>query len=149
HRLESFHGAVADSLPLDSARWHKRGLDTPTLRGADPTAMNLIWSHLGDKDRAIRYAARVALEWQPAVWWEQKALDERDPRKSIAALVALARVSNKDPFHRKPSDPPPDPALQGRILAALDRIEWSKLGNDDRLDVTRAYALAFTRLGRP
>ena len=149
HRLESFHGAVADSLPPDAARWQKRGLDTPTLRGADPTAMNLIWSYLGDKDRAIRYAARVALEWQPSVGWEQKALDEKDARKSIAALVALARVSSKDQFHRKPSDPQPDPQLQGRILGALDRIEWSKLGHSDRLDLTRAYTLAFTRLGRP
>ena len=32
----------------------------------------------------------------------------------IAALVALARVSGKDELHRKPTDPTPDPALQGQ-----------------------------------
>ncbi len=149
HQLESFHGHVADKLPPDAERWHKRGFDTLTLRGADPDALNLIWQHLGDKDRAIRYAARVALEWQPAVWWEPRALEEKNPRKAIAALVALARVSAKDEFHRKPTDPKPDPQLQGRILSALNRVEWSKQGNADRLDLTRAYALAFTRLGRP
>src|SRR5262249_44660242 len=31
----------------------------------------------------------------------------------------------------------------------LDRIDWSKLGQSDRLDLMRAYTLAFTRLGRP
>ena len=149
HRLESFHGHVAGKLPRDAARWYKRGFDTGTLNGPDPAAMNLIWRYLGDKDRAIRYAARVALEWQPAYWWEQRALEETNPRKTIAALVALARVSNKDVFHRKPTDPKPDTELQGRILAALDRIEWSKLGNSDQLDLMRAYTLAFTRLGQP
>src|SRR6266498_3038623 len=67
----------------------------------------------------------------------------------IAVLVVLVCVSGKDALHRKPTDPPPDAALQGRLLAALDRIEWSKLSNGDRLDLMRAYALAFTRLGHP
>ncbi|HYT61544.1 MAG TPA: c-type cytochrome [Haliangiales bacterium] len=125
HKLESFHG-------------HK-----------DPHAVKEAWPHLADKDRALRYAARVALEWQDPAEWREKALGEKDPRTAIAALVALARVSGKDEFHRKPTDPPPDAALQGRLLAALDRIEWSKLSNGDRLDLMRAYALAFTRLGHP
>ena len=85
------------------------------------------WPYLGDQDRAIRYAARIAVEWQDPSQWRQKALGESDPRKAIAALVALARVSGKDEPHRKPTDPRPDPALQGRILAALDAIDWSRL----------------------
>ncbi len=31
----------------------------------------------------------------------------------------------------------------------MERIGWSKLSNDERLDLMRAYALAFTRLGHP
>ena len=125
HKLESFHGRQ------------------------DPKTVQAAWPYLGDKDRALRYAARIALEWQDPAGWREKALNEKDSRTAIPALVALARVSSKDPFHRKPTDPKPDTALQGRILAALDRIEWSKLGNSDRLDYMRAYTLAFTRLGRP
>jgi putative heme-binding domain-containing protein len=108
-----------------------------------------VWPYLGDEDRAIRYAARIALEWQDPAEWRQKALSEPDPRKAIAALVALARVSGKDEPHRKPTDPAPDPALRGRILAALDAIDWSRLDRADRVDLLRAYSLAFTRLGRP
>ncbi|HVK59094.1 MAG TPA: c-type cytochrome, partial [Candidatus Kapabacteria bacterium] len=47
------------------------------------------------------------------------------------------------------TDPKPDAALQGQIIEALDRIEWKKLNEQERLDLVRAYSLAFTRLGRP
>jgi len=115
----------------------------------DSSAVKEVWPHLDDKDRAVRYAARVALEWQDVGDWREKALNEKNPRTAIAALVALARVSSKDQFHRKPADPQPDPALQGRILTALDRIDWSKLNHNEQLDLVRAYTLAFTRLGKP
>lgn len=115
----------------------------------DPKAVKEAWSHLDDEDRALRFAARIALEWQDPSEWREKALKEKDSRKSVAALVALARVSSKDEFHRKETDPKPNPALQGQILAALDRIEWRKLDDQERLDLLRAYSLAFTRLGKP
>ena len=132
----------------NSALLARRGLEG--FHGhKDSKAVRAAWPHLKSADRALRYAARIAIEWQDPAEWREKALNEKDPRTAIAGLVALARVSNKDQFHRKPSDPQPDHGLQGRILAALDRIEWSKLGDDDRLDLMRAYALAFTRLGGP
>jgi hypothetical protein len=116
----------------------------------DPKAIKAAWPHLDDKDRAIRYAARIALEWQDPSEWTEKALKEKNPRKAIAALVALSRVSSRDPAHRAPSDPAPDKALQARILEALDRIDWNDLDQDqDRLDLLRAYSLAFTRFGQP
>ncbi|HXG48416.1 MAG TPA: c-type cytochrome [Methylomirabilota bacterium] len=124
-RLESFHGRQ------------------------DPAAIKEAWKFLDSEDRALRFAARVALEWQDPAAWRDKALTEKNPRAAIAALVALARVSSKDQFHRKEGDPKPDPALQGRMLAALDRIAWKKLSEAERLDLMRAYALTFTRLGPP
>jgi hypothetical protein len=105
--------------------------------------------YLDDKDRALRFAARTALEWQDASEWREKALKEKNPGVAIASLVALLRVSNRDQFHRKPSDPQPDSALQGEIVAALDRIDWNKLEDQDRLDLLRAYSLRFIRLGKP
>ena len=112
-------------------------------------AVEAVWPYLGDKDRAIRYAARVALEWQDPAQWQRKALSEPDPRKAIAALVALARVSGRDEPHRKPTDPAPEPALRARMLRALDAIDWSHLTSPDRVDLLRAYSLVFLRLGRP
>lgn len=131
-----------------SARAKRRHLET-YHGGVVVAPMKEIWPYLGDKDRSLRFAARIALEWQNVSDWEQKALDEKNPRRSIAALAALARVSSKDQFHRKPTDKSPDTQLQSRILASLDRIDWKKLENEDRLDLLRAYSLAFTRLGPP
>src|SRR5205823_3692254 len=69
HRLESFHGH------------------------ADAQAVDAAWPYLEDPDRAIRYAARIALEWQDPAQWRERALSERNSRRAIAALVALARAS--------------------------------------------------------
>jgi putative heme-binding domain-containing protein len=124
-RLESFHG-------------HR-----------DAKAIETVWPHLADSDRAIRFAARTALEWQDPSQWRDRALNEKDPRKTIAAIVALARVSGKDELHRQSTDPKPDAGLQSKMLAALDRIDWSKLAHQDRLDLLRAYSLVFIRLGPP
>lgn len=125
HKLEAFHGRK------------------------DPAAVKTVWPYLSDQDRALRYAARIALEWQDVSQWREKALKEKDARKAIAALVALARVSGTDKIHHKPNDPAPDPVLRAEVLAALDKISWRKLAPSDRIDLLRAYCLALIRLDRP
>jgi len=125
HKLEAFHG-------------HKY-----------PAAVSTVWRYLSNSDRALRFAARIALEWQDPSEWREKALTETEPRKAIAALVALIRVSGKDKIHRKDTDPEPDPSLRTRILEALGRIGWSGLQDADRIDLLRAYSLALIRLDRP
>jgi putative heme-binding domain-containing protein len=115
----------------------------------DPEAVATVWPYLGDPDRAIRFAARTALEWQDAAEWRDRALGERSPRSAIAALVALARVSGKDSIHRADTVALADPVLQTRLIGALNRLAWPALGIGDRLDLLRAYALVFTRLGPP
>jgi putative heme-binding domain-containing protein len=119
------------------------------VRRVAARAVQTIWPYLSDNDRAIRFAARVALEWQDPAQWRERALAERDPRRAIAALVALARTSGKDEWHRDASVPTSDGVLQERMLAALNRIAWPSLSPADRLDVLRAYSLTFTRLGPP
>jgi hypothetical protein len=126
HRLEAFHGKK------------------------DPAAINIVWPFLGDWDRGTRYAARTALEWQDPTLWREKALAETDPRRTIAAIASLARVSGRDEYHTPPGTAPNrDKALQNRMFAALDRIDWNQLTYQDKLDLLRAYQLVMIRLGQP
>jgi hypothetical protein len=115
----------------------------------DPAAIATVWPFLSDPDRALRYAARIALEWQDTSQWRDKALTEKDARKAIAAITALARLSGKDEIHRKDTDPAPDPGLRARMLEALDNIVWAGLNQSDRIDLLRAYSLVFIRVGKP
>jgi putative heme-binding domain-containing protein len=125
HKLEKYHGTE------------------------DAHAVKEVWPYLGSSDRAMRFAARVALEWQPVETWQDRALAEKDLEASITALIALVRSSAKDQFHHKPEDKAVDPALEGKVLASLDRISFSKLTHNQQLELMRAYALTFIRLGKP
>jgi putative heme-binding domain-containing protein len=115
----------------------------------EPRAVETAWPCLGHPDRYIRFAARVALEWQDPSQWRERALRETDAPTALTALLALARVSARDQFHRQPGDPAPDPALRGQLLTALERMDWQKLTAAQRVDLLRVYSVTFTRLGRP
>ncbi len=124
HELEAFHGKQ------------------------DARALQLAWPQLDNEDRFIRWAARVAVEHQPAANWTQRALNEKNPGRQVAALLALTRVTGIDPLHRKPSDAPVDKAMQVKILAALAKIDWTKLTHDERLTLVRTYEICFVRFGQ-
>ena len=118
------------------------GADLRTLRhkleamhGSSGGDLDFIFANLGHSDRFIRYAARIALEFQPIDSWRQRALSETDTRAAITALMALARQG-------EPSDT--EAALQ-----SLDRIDLTALSASDQLALLRAYSLVFTRLGDP
>src|SRR5262249_16700066 len=115
----------------------------------DPAAINAVWNYLGSQDSALRYAARTSLEFQDQTLWRDRALSETDPRRSMAAVTALARVNGRDDFTRTQSDPAPDKALQTRMVAALDRIDWYSLNYQEQLDLLRCYSLVFLREGPP
>jgi glucose/arabinose dehydrogenase len=115
----------------------------------DPAAVSAVWPFLGDSDRALRYAARTALEWQDQARWRDRALAETDPRRAIGVVASLARLNGKDEYFTAPDSPAPDRALQQQLLATLGRIDWGMLPYQDKLDLLRAYTLVFTRLGKP
>src|SRR5262249_21886480 len=102
HSLEAFHGRQ------------------------DPKAVDAAWPYLGHEDRFIRYAARVAIEHQDPKTWQARALAEKDPARSLAALLALVRATMQDPFHhpRREGDPVPGAELKVPVLEALDRLAW-------------------------
>jgi putative heme-binding domain-containing protein len=118
---------------------------------ADDAAIEAAWPNLDHEDRFIRFAARVAIEHQDPKTWQQRALKETDPARSIQALLALVRATGQDPFHhpRKPGDPVPGAALKGSILESLARIDWEKLSASQRLDLVRVYGVLFNRMDWP
>lgn len=108
-RLEAFHGKPA------------------------PDGIETAWQHLGSKDRFIRYAARIAVESQPVEQWQTRAIEESDPDKSLAALLALARVGGT--------------SVQQDLIASLGRLE--DLDERQQLEALRILQLSLTRQGRP
>ncbi|MBI3882145.1 MAG: heme-binding protein [Verrucomicrobia bacterium] len=116
---------------------------------ADAKAVGTAWRYLGDPDRFIRWAARTAIEWQPVATWADQALKEKDAAMQLEALLALARVTGIDPQHRKPTDAPVDRAMGAKILGALEKLNWKKLTNEQRIALVRTYEICFVRFGQP
>ncbi len=116
---------------------------------ADPKAVATAWPYLAHADRSIRYAARVAVEFQDPATWRDKALAETNPQAALEALLALTRVGAADPAHRTAESPRPDPALAAQILGALGRIDFAGLDYARKLDEVRVLGVLFNRFGRP
>jgi len=136
----SHPGAVADAVAI------KRAADAEAARRlrheleafhgkADAKAVDVAWPHLASRDRFIRFAARVAIESQPVEQWQQRALDEQDPDRSLAALLALARVGGS--------------SVQHELLDALDRLKEAPLDERQQLEALRVLEISFTRQGHP
>lgn len=125
HALEAFHGVQ------------------------DPKAIAAAWPHLDDADRFIRYAARTALEHQPADSWAEKALTEKDSGKQVEALLALARITGTCPQHRTKATPPVDTEMRAKLLNAITAIDPSTLNATEKLTLVRTTQIILNRFGRP
>jgi putative heme-binding domain-containing protein len=118
HKLEAFHGKQ-DAKALDAA-----------------------WQNLGSDDRALRYAARIAVESQPVANWKKRASGEnltvnpvRQPQGPLTALLALARSGARED--------------QPALLAALERLPLDALSEEQQLTKLRVLEVCFARQGRP
>lgn len=100
-----------------------------------PNAVNIVWEHLDSKDRAMRFAARTAIEKQPVDSWADKAIRESNPVSKTAALLSLARLGEKK--HQ-----------QGAVRSLLE-LNYRELDLQTRFDLLRAHALVFIRLAPP
>src|SRR6185295_16640893 len=132
HKLESFH------------------------RRMDDVAVSFAWDYLNSQDRYLRYAARVAIEWQPISQWQEKALAETRPTAAINALVGLIRANAQSPTENYPTNSQTkieykiqDTQLGARIIEALNRLNLKSLSEEQLLEACRAYGLCFIRLGKP
>ncbi|MBI5802472.1 MAG: c-type cytochrome [Verrucomicrobia bacterium] len=116
------------------ARALRRKLETYHGK-ADPKALDFIWPHLNSPDRAIRFAARIALEAQPVTSWQTRALAEKAPDAGLASLLALARLGGK--------------SAQDECLRALGKWPLASLPERQQLDKLRVIQVSIARNGLP
>ena len=114
-----------------------------------PKAIEVAWPHLASKDRFIRWAARIAIEHQPLESWLQKALSETNSATQVEAILAAARVGGVCPSLRNDASPAVDTALGSKLVAAMEKIDWSKLPADRQLTYVRTIEIILNRFGRP
>jgi putative heme-binding domain-containing protein len=111
HSLESYHGR------------------------SDARAIAPSIAHLGHPDRAIRFAARIALEHQTLELWREQALAVTQPRAIITAAYALARCGSQQD--------------QAALVSQLQSLDFASLPVATQLEFLRALELVWLRLGAP
>ena len=115
----------------------------------DPAAVAKAWPHLAHADRAIRWAARIAVEHQPVETWADRALAERDPAIQVEALLALAHSTGVCPPHRNADTPSVDTVRGAALLAAWSKLDRTKLDAARQLTHLRLLEIVLNRFGRP
>jgi len=133
---ESVAPVDGKDLPGAELRALRHKIEELHRAGADPvTAVPFLWPHLAHADRHIRYAARVALEHIDPKQWQDRLFAEQNPLSSVHGAVALARQGDK--------------ALQEKLVATLERVDFAKLDEPAQLGLLRAWQLVFIRMGEP
>ena len=98
----------------------------------DSGKIGFILKNLNHKDRFIRYAARIALEHQDYELWKDEITHTKDPIKTIALSIAIARHGND--------------AERKNALSTLLNIEWTRLIESQKIDYVRAIDLILIRM---
>lgn len=108
-----------------------------SLHGRTDGDLSRILQNLGHADRFIRYAARVALEWQPVAEWSPSVLSGKslNTMGRIQGLMALCRQGESDQLNA--------------VLESLSVIDLEKISETELLALLRTYELALIRLGMP
>jgi putative heme-binding domain-containing protein len=128
-------GIKKTNSTLPEAHQTRRMLETFHSGGPKAGAVETAWPYLKDEDRFIQYAARIVIEHQPVIEWQEKALNEKDPKTLIQSMIALIRHGDKK--------------LQNRILDALMAIDLGQLSKTDQINLLRAVELSLYRQGMP
>ena len=121
-----------DNESAKAARAARRELEAMHVPGAK-LDISAAMRNIGSPDRALRTAARLALEHFDSKEWRDPIQQSLRPQSAITMAVALARKGT--------------PADQVDVNNSLLRVEWSKLDSTQRLELLRAYQLSFLRLG--
>ena len=127
--------APVKALPVTAEAKLRASLEELHEDGSGLVALNRAIPQLGHEDRFVRYAARVALEKQPADRWEVNAMAQTKPWAVIESMIALARVG--------------ETSQQAALLEKLGTLDPKSLDQAQLLGWIRAHSLAFIRLGEP
>mgnify|MGYP007026247009 CR=1 FL=1 len=106
-----------------------------------------IWPHLDRSDRFIRWAAMTAVQHQPLAQWKDRALNEKNFNKRVAALLGLCKVAAADPANGEAV--PVDKQLSAAVYKSLGEVKWDKLNHTGKLTLVRTYQIALVRFGKP
>jgi hypothetical protein len=96
-------------------------------------AIQLAIKNLSHDDRAIRFAARIALEHRSPAAWKATVLKQADGEAKILGVIALARTGEE--------------ADQAAAVQALGSIDLETLTASEKIDFLRAAGLVAMRLG--
>ena len=119
---------AADKAPVQTARKQRRALEELNGR-VNPQAVIQAWPFLGSADRALRYAARVAIEHQDPKDWQQRVTSATDSQVLLTGLIALARQG--------------DPTVRPQIFEKLFSLDWESLSLLQRHALLRVYGITF------
>jgi len=114
-----------------AARKLRKDLESYHVKSSDAAIAPAV-AQLGNPDRALRTAARIALENLPVAKWREAAIKVIEPQAVITATYALARTGSKED--------------QAALLKKLAAIDFTKLTEATKLELLRAYELVFLRL---
>lgn len=126
-------GAASDAALITEENKLRRSLEK--YHEPNKNAVEVAWPNLKHEDRFVRYAARIAVEHQPVVTWQERALKESDPVILTEAMIALARQGK--------------PTVKNKMFQALARVDYEKLSPSQQLDIVRAFEVLIFRMGKP
>ena len=101
----------------------------------DLGALDAAWPYLSSEDYHLRYAARVAIEWQDPATWADRATAEQNDLAAIHALLGLARCDH-----------------EGSLAPSLKRlveVDFNALDKTGKLALLRTYGVVMSRGGLP
>ena len=125
---------AAEKAPVHTALKQRRALEDLNGR-VEPQAVMQAWPFLGSADRALRYAARVAIEHQDPKDWQQRVTRATDTQVLLTGLIALARQG--------------DTTVRPQIFEKLFSLDWESLSLLQRHALLRVYGITFERMALP
>ena len=126
-------GPTSDTVAMSPSEARDLRHTLEQLHAAAPSekVVQQAWPHLGNPDRFISTAARIAIEHQPFQAWQKLALQEENVDARITALAAYARVA--------------DHSQQSAWIDAIAKSKLSDLSRQQRLNLLRAASLGAIR----